>query len=98
MVPNAPHKPDAFVIFSPLGLSQGFNGFCATPILRRIRIAQKPLNPRRKRLSGFQILRGNELRRLQRDSASDLLLICSFALRLIRAAIRFVRANQTERE
>ena len=31
------------MIFSPLSLSQGFNGHCATQILRQIRRAQKPL-------------------------------------------------------
>ena len=37
------------VIFSPLGLSQWFNGFCTTtPNSREIRVKQKPLNHRRK--------------------------------------------------
>ena len=36
------------MIFSPLGLSQWFNGFCATLNSREIGVAQKPLNHRRK--------------------------------------------------
>ena len=36
------------VIFSPLGLSQWFNGFCATLNSREIGVEQKPLNHRRK--------------------------------------------------
>ena len=34
--------------FSPLGLSQGFGGFCATRNSREIRVAQQPVNHRRK--------------------------------------------------
>ena len=36
------------MIFSPLGLSRGFSGFCATRNSRENRVAQKPLNHRRK--------------------------------------------------
>ena len=45
---SSPRSRFELVIFSPLGLSQGFIGFCATHFLGRIRVAQKPLNPRRK--------------------------------------------------
>ena len=41
-------QPGGPVMFSPLGLSQWFNGFCTTPNSREIRVEQKPLNHRRK--------------------------------------------------
>ena len=47
MRPTFPSR-GALVIFSPRGLSPWFNGFCATPNSREIRVEQKPLNHRRK--------------------------------------------------
>ena len=47
------------MIFSPLGLSQWFNGFCTTPNSREIRVEQKPLNHRRK--VGGEIITRSEI-------------------------------------
>src|ERR1044072_6448194 len=44
-------SPKEAVIFSPLGLSQGFNGFCTTSKMthqRQIEVVQKPLDHRGK--------------------------------------------------